>query len=171
MIQPGWSAAAAPEVSAPVESTAPATSQAPVVPTIGDVALAEGNTLWGEVVGTDGKAIDGAMVRIAQSGRSASTVSTSEDGLFAVPNMRPGVYEIGTGTTNGVYRIWSPGTAPPAAVPSVRMVAEQDIVRAQREFGSWLKENKFIIGGIMAAAIAIPIAVHNNRLDRGTTSP
>lgn len=162
-----------PPAQTPSTSFAPTTAEnpTPVVPTIGDISLAEGQTLWGEVIQSDGTPIEGASVRIAQSGRATATVTTSQNGLFAVPGVRPGVYEIATGTTSGVFRVWSAGTAPPVASTSVRLVADAGVVRAQREFGSLIKNNKLVFGGIIAAAIAIPVAVHNSRLDRTTTSP
>jgi hypothetical protein len=70
-----------------------------------DFELSVGGTLAGKVVGTDGQTpVEGATVTTlsadqaafdpSPAGLSYRTATTDEDGAFALPNLRPGPYEI-----------------------------------------------------------------------------
>jgi protocatechuate 3,4-dioxygenase beta subunit len=70
-----------------------------------DFELSAGGTLVGKVVGTDGQTpVEGASVATlsadqaafdpSPTGLSYRTATTDEDGAFALPNLRPGQYEI-----------------------------------------------------------------------------
>jgi hypothetical protein len=70
-----------------------------------DFELPVGGTVVGKVVGTDGQTpVEGASVAIlsadqaafdpSPTGLSYRTATTDEDGAFALPNLRPGPYEI-----------------------------------------------------------------------------
>jgi hypothetical protein len=61
-------------------------------------------------------------------------------------------------------RCWAAGTAPPAAQGEVLLVPIGLVERGQRPIGEILA-NPILIGLIIAAAIALPIAVHNSKDD------
>jgi hypothetical protein len=75
-----------------------------------------------------------------------------------------GVYELQTLASSDVCRVWAPRTAPPSAQDGVLLVTDDELARGQRGcFGeggalSWLS-NPWVLGGIVVAAIAIPLGV------------
>ncbi len=96
-----------------------------------DVALHEGGVLLGQVVDAQGAAKVAVPVSVVLTGKEIARVKTDAAGKFAVPNLRGGVYEINSAGHRGVYRLWSPQTAPPAAGKGLMLVSESDLVRGQ----------------------------------------
>ena len=131
-----------------------------------DVALAAGGVLHGQVLDPQGQPQGKLAVRLVQKNEIVATATTDAQGKFAVADLRGGVYEVHAGASAGVYRLWAANTAPPVAQSSALLVDGQTAVRGQGGFG-WLR-NPWVIGGIVAAAIAIPIAVSNH--DSGSGS-
>ncbi len=79
-------------------------------------------------------------------------------------NLSGGVCEFQTETNRDVYRLWAPRTAPPAAQQRVLLVSDSKVVLGQNCGGNalgWLA-NPWVLGGLVAAAIAIPLAVANS---------
>ena len=120
-----------------------------------DIALRDGGVLQGQVVGPQGSGLAGVPVSIKADGRDVVATSTTSDGSFAVQGLRGGVYQLAAGSTNGVYRFWSAGTAPP--------VAQQDAivhVQGPNTGGSTpFILSPWVIGLGIAAAIAVPVAL------------
>jgi hypothetical protein len=73
-----------------------------------------------------------------------------------------------------VYRAWAPRTAPPSANRAILAVAREDSVRGQYAppiaaapagpgpFGktmNWISDHPLITAGIVATAIAVPVAI------------
>lgn len=117
-------------------AAAPKAADKPVVKAVAakspiDVALAKGGMFQGHLYDDKGKAIEGAPVVIRQAGRVVAETTTQEDGLFELKNLRGGTYEVKAGKVDGVCRLWSPNTAPPAAVSEVTVVSGTNIVRGQ----------------------------------------
>jgi hypothetical protein len=154
-------------------------------PFIADVALAEGGVLSGQVLSAEGAAMPQAPVAILSAGREVVRVASADDGTFAVSGLKGGVYEVATPGQHGVYRLWSPQTAPPTAGNGVMLVSQSEIVRGQYGFApppppggdtpmasapapgpgpfgkamGWMGQHPFITAGVVATAIAVPIAV------------
>lgn len=124
-----------------------------------DVALRDGGVLVGQLFNSEGAPQGGAKVTIAQRGQPIVNTITDENGLYAVQGLRGGVYQVVAGKTVGAYRVWTPGTAPPSASNGALLVAGQGTVRGQ--LGSFLTQ-PWVLAGIIATAIAVPIAVSNN---------
>jgi hypothetical protein len=95
-----------------------------------DVALGEGGVLVGQVVDAQGAAIRGLPVSIRSGGREVLQATTDANGHFAAPGLKGGVYEVAAAEHHGLYRLWAPKTAPPAANRGI-MAVIGDAVRAQ----------------------------------------
>ncbi len=137
-----------------------------------DVALhqgPQGNVLTGRVVDQQGHPQGNTSVILLAQGQSLRETTTDQQGSFAFANLRGGVYQVVAGETTGVYRAWTPGTAPPSAQPTALIIAGQDLVRGQLcgPFRQGCARMKFwlshpcVIAGIVAASVAIPVALHN----------
>ena len=65
-----------------------------------------------------------------------------------------------SGEGHGIYRFWSPGTAPPAAQKGAIVYTQNG-----NGGGGGLKmflSNPIVIAGIVATAIAVPVALNNS---------
>lgn len=142
-----------------------------------DVALAEGGVLSGQVVDAQGAVVVGAPVSIVAGGREVARATTNRNGVFTAPGLKGGVYEVAAAGHHGVYRAWAPRTAPPSANRAILAVAAQDTVRAQyappaippagqpSPFGkamNWISDHPIITAGIVATAIAVPLALSDD---------
>lgn len=124
-----------------------------------DVALRDSGTLVGQVFTAEGAPLGGAKVIIAQNGKPLVRTLTDENGLYAVRGLQGGMYQVAVGKTVGSYRVWTMGTAPPSATQGALLVEGQGTVRGQ--LGSFLTQ-PWVLAGLIATAIAVPIAVSNN---------
>lgn len=129
---------------------------------IRDIALQAGGALEGQFVDAQGQPAVGDVVQVkhVQTG-TATTVRTDAHGRFRLTNLRGGLYQVTAGTSTMVCRLWREGTSPPVA-SQLLLVKGDRIERGQRPFCDALT-NPLVIGLVIAAAIAIPIAVHNSR--------
>ncbi|MBN1908379.1 MAG: carboxypeptidase regulatory-like domain-containing protein [Pirellulales bacterium] len=129
-----------------------------------DVALMDGGVLLGQVVNTQGTAVAKTSVVLRDGERPVAMPQTGEDGYFAVKGLRPGVYHVAVGQGQGTYRVWAPGTAPPNAHRGALIVTGDEIARGQFGGGglSALLANPWVLAGIVATAVAVPVAIHNS---------
>lgn len=132
-------------------------------PAVVDVALRDGGLLVGQVVNDQGTPVASVPVSIRSQDRELALAKTGKEGYFAFKGLRGGVYQLVADRGHGVYRVWSPGTAPPAAQEGALLVNSDQVVRGQSGggFRSFIT-NPLVIAGIVAAAIAIPVAIHNS---------
>ena len=142
-----------------------------------DVALDKDGTLHGQVLNTQRSGVPGSPVTVRVQDHAVAAVMTGPDGRFSVPGLRGGVYELATVNGHGVYRLWSPGTAPPIAQPSAIVYTEGRAVdsnvvvytQAATADGSGglaagpILTNPIFISGLVAAGIATPVALSNRR--------
>ena len=130
-----------------------------------DVALRDGGVLVGQLVDGQGAPLPAAMISIQSQGRPVAEAKTNDQGEFAVNGLKGGVYEIAAPGHQGAYRVWAPRTAPPAASNGVLLVSDADVVRGANPFsavGGWMVKHPLMTAGIVAAAIAIPIALDDD---------
>jgi len=134
--------------------------------TIPDIALAPGGLLVGQVLNESMKPVRGAKIAIQTDGHTAAATETDADGVFAVAGLRGGVHQVVTEKSIENCRLWADGTAPPRADSHLRFIPGQaTVVRGQ--WGppqhSWKKwaTNPWVIGGVVATAIAVPVVLHN----------
>ena len=78
--------------------------------------------------------------------------------------MNAGLCRIEYGGSVLACRCWSPRTAPPAATNELLLITGDPVERGQRCIGD-LFSGPVLIGLIIAAAVVIPIAVHNSQKD------
>jgi hypothetical protein len=131
-----------------------------------DVALRPGGFLLGQAVDAQGAPVAGKPVSIRQQGNEVVATTTDPAGYFLVKGLRGGTYEIAVGESQGVFRLWAAGTAPPSAEEGALVVAGAAPVRGQGgPIGYWLSKPWVIAGGV-AAAVAVPVAIHNHRVAR-----
>ncbi len=124
--------------------------------------------LIGQVVDPQGAPVAETPVSLHQNGKEVAKGVTTAGGLFAFSGLKQGVYQVASGNTVNAYRVWTVQTAPPAAQQAAMVVVGDGLVRGQRPLGSLLT-GPLVIGGAIAAAIAIPIAVANSH--HGSSSP
>lgn len=139
----------------------PAGSTQAVQATATDVAL-HGDMLAGQLVNAQGAPLAGAKVTVSQGNWAVAEATTNAEGIFAVHKLKGGVYTVDAAGTQGIYRVWTANTAPPAAKPAILMV-HGDAARGQF-VGGLLGPlgNPWVLGAIVAGAIAIPIALDDD---------
>lgn len=133
----------------------------PATSAVRDVALRDGGNLTGQVLDASGTPVAGTAVAVIDRGRAVAATQTGADGRFAMAGVRAGVYEVATSNGVTVCRLWAPRTAPPAAQGDALVVHGDTVVRGR--LGSdrggviGFLSNPWVLGGIVAAAIAIPL--------------
>lgn len=134
---------------------------------IQDVALQDHGVFTGTVLDKDGAARAAVPVAVSRQGQVVARTETNAAGQFTVQGLTGGVYEVQTPVGAGVYRLWAPRTAPPAAQTMAMVTPDQSVVRAQMGLQnggsalSWLA-NPWVLAGVVAAAIAIPLALDDD---------
>jgi hypothetical protein len=127
-----------------------------------DVALRSGGLLVGQVVTREGAAKAGTVVSVRQGEHEVVRTTTDENGVFAAQGLRGGNYQIMTNDGASECRLWAPETAPPAARSAALVVSGNDVVRGQygpvQGWVGWMKAHPYITAGVVAAAIAVPLA-------------
>jgi hypothetical protein len=124
-----------------------------------DVSLGSSRQLRGQLVNSEGQPLAGQIVVAARGEERPMQTTTDVTGRFAFAGLSAGVYRVQTVDSFAVCRCWANNTAPPAAVEQVLLVAGDDTVRAQNSMGELLT-GPVLLGLILAAAIAIPIALY-----------
>lgn len=140
-----------------VMAATPVSTQQPMVH---DIALGEHGSLLGQVVDSQGIPQANADVSVWQNENRVATAKADEKGNFQVTGLRSGVHQVAAGEGVSVYRFWAPNTAPPSASNQAMVVNDQNVVRGNGVV-SFLT-NPWVLAGIVAAAIAIPIALNND---------
>jgi hypothetical protein len=130
-----------------------------------DVALRPGGMLVGQVVDQQGVAKANAPVSVQYGNHEVVRTTTDAHGVFAAKGLRGGQYQLVTQDGMTVCRLWAPETAPPVAEPAALVVSGGDAVRGQWGGGpmhNWVggvQSHPDITAGVIAAAIAIPLAL------------
>ena len=131
---------------------------------LGDVRLDAEGTLRGKMVDGQGQPLAGRPLRLVRSGQLVSEATTGKDGEFAFSDLRGGVYQVYVAKTVVTCRVWTCAVAPPVARQQLLLVDAPELVRGQQPIGA-IFTNPLFLGLLVAAAIAIPIAVHNSQDD------
>lgn len=140
-----------------------------------DVALAPGGVLVGQVVDQQGAVRAGSTVSVRQGTQEIVRTQTDKNGVFAAQGMRGGQYLIVSDDGQSLCRLWAPNTAPPAASEAVVVVTGQEVVRGQYgAYGggwlNWVRSHPYITAGIVAAAVATPLAIAAGNNGNGPNS-
>lgn len=133
-----------------------------------DLSLGAGGLLRGRVMDASGVAVPNARVTISKMNQELAVTTSGLDGAFAFQGVGGGVYHVvvagqdGT-TSHGVYRAWSPGTAPPSSIASALLVQQQNIERGQwcPAPGSFVTR-PWVAAALITTAGVLPIAINNS---------
>jgi hypothetical protein len=135
-----------------------------IQPVASDVELLPGGTLVGQVIDSAGQPLVGQTILVQQLGREPTLAHSDRQGRFRMSGLTAGLCQFEYGDNAVVCRCWSPNTAPPAAAKELLLTPGDLVERGQRPIGDLLT-GPVLIGLIIAAAIAIPIAIHNSQKD------
>ena len=147
------------EAAQPIFGTKPGTL------VIRDVELDADGSLRGVVLDAQGIAIRGIGVVAWRSGREIVRTLSDGQGRFLLQSLGSGACQVMAGSHVGHFRAWAAGTAPPKTRQSALMVIGPGQVRGQMPIEEFFSSNAAIITGIIAGAIAVPVAYHNVRRD------
>jgi hypothetical protein len=128
-------------------------------PAVVDIAMADGGVLHGQLIDLRGGNAVGLPVSVKAQNKEIVRTTTVKDGRFTVQGLRGGVYQVAAGQGQGVYRLWTAKAAPPSAQKNA-------IVFTQGLFGGgpkMLLANPIVVAGVVATAIAVPVAVVNSQ--------
>ena len=131
----------------------------PAAPAVIDVAMSDGGVLHGQVVDLQGGNSIGVPVSVRSQDKEIIRTTTAKDGRFTVQGLRGGVYQVSAGEGQGAYRLWTAKAAPPSAQKNA-------IVYTQGIFGGgpkMLLANPIVVTGLVATAIAVPVAIVNSK--------
>ncbi len=132
---------------------------------INDIALGAGGQLSGMVLSRHGKPTDAFPVTVTQKGRAVGTLSPDKSGRFQISGIHGGLFQVSAGRNAYMCRGWVAGTAPPIVRDQLLIVPEGIVENGQRPFSDLFFADPVMVGLIVAAAIAIPIAVTKSRRD------
>jgi hypothetical protein len=124
---------------------------------IPDVSLGAGGVFSGRVVDHTGTPLEGAEVVIKQGKTEIARTVTDKKGVFTARNMKGGVYQVSSGNTDGVFRLWTEKTAPPVAKGQALLVMGENGARGQ--FGAIDPTIVLLTAGVIAAVVLSAIAV------------
>jgi hypothetical protein len=139
-------------------------------PVVTDIQLRQGGVLLGQVVTPENVGIPGKSVSLRSGQQKIAVGKTDKNGYFAFSGLRRGVYQVAAAKGYGMYRVWDQRSAPPAAQPGALIVAGHETVRGQYGMQTFrnLLSNPLVIAGIVATAIAVPVAIHNAKRSEGS---
>jgi hypothetical protein len=149
-----------------------------------DVALSADGRLTGQAMSLQGQPLAGQSIVIS-NGRTVASTTTNSKGEFQFAGVRGGAYSVYTGEQTQTCRVWTAAAAPPSATRGLMIVQGDEAVLGQNRGAVYcgtpvhcgtpvggpmtgMREalrNPLVIGGIVAAAIAIPVAIHNSNDD------
>jgi hypothetical protein len=136
---------------------------------IADVALGQGNVLWGQVLDSDGKPQAGIAVSVCLPDRQLSSTRADGAGRFSFLEVPSGVYILRAGAASCTCRLWAPETAPPGAKSGILLVADATPVRSQNGPVAYWLSNPWVLAGVVAGAVAIPVLINNHRSHRSAS--
>jgi hypothetical protein len=144
-----------------------------------DVALGDQGLLVGQLVDAQGRQLSGAEIRLNNSVQTWTT-STDATGDFRIEGLAGSTYQAQVAGQRQIVRAWAPGTAPPQATRGLLLVHDDSVILGQHcaspicnriACAKYPLSNPFILGGIVAAAVAIPVAIHNHDRDDEPATP
>ena len=122
-----------------------------------DLQLTATGMMSGRVCDHSGKVIEGAKVVLKQGNKEIAQTVTDSEGGYSFKNVKGGVYQVTSGNTEGVFRVWSEKSAPPSAKASALLVMGENGARGQ--FGAVDPTLVLLTGGVIAAVVLSAIAV------------
>jgi len=130
-----------------------------------DVRLDQRGAVCGRLLDVAGRPLADRPVILQHTEGASRAAQSDAGGGFVLQHVSAGVHRLTAGDQTLNCRVWTHAAAPPSATDQLTLVAEHSIVRGQQPFSA-IFTNPLFIGLVIAAAIAIPIAVHNSQNDR-----
>lgn len=130
---------------------------------IKDVELDAKGSLHGIVTDEQGRPLTRASVKVIHQNGAASETHSDASGRFEIQALKGGLYQLTADRHTEIIRLWSAETGPPASLRSIAVSQGALTVRGQHHVGDVFRSDGFIVAAIIAAAIAIPVVVHNSR--------
>lgn len=132
-----------------------------------DVRLDRQGRLLGLIVDGQGKPQSDVSVSLTPVGTSEPhrELHCDENGQFAFTAVKAGTYRLQTTEGVCVCRLWTHPAAPPKAPSRLLIVNDSRIERGQRPIREMFSSDPILMATVVAAAIAIPVAVHKARDD------
>ncbi len=119
--------------------------------------------MMGQVVRSDGTPLPNVPVSVRNANQELAIGTTNPGGYFAFSGLQTGTYQLATTGGAATYQAWSADMAPPAAQPGALLIVAGDTVRGQGNgVLRGLLANPIIVAGVVATAVAVPIAVCNS---------
>jgi hypothetical protein len=134
-----------------------------------DVALDAKQRLHGQVVTPDGIPVADISLALRQRGELIGESEADSNGRFQFAMSRGGVYELVVGDQPAQLRLWTAQAAPPGCARQL-VVVHGDVLRGQSGRFPYTQVNPWLVAGVVAVAVAIPVVLANNRSDRGDGS-
>ena len=153
-----------PPLTARAESLTGAGEPLPVV----DVVLDSNHRLNGQLVDGSGAPTQGQLLCL-KNGQSMGKLATGTDGRFAIRLSQGGMYQLATADRVTVVRVWTQRAAPPNSQQQLVLV-QGNVLRGQQGGIPYRSISPWVIGGVVAAAIGVPIILANHRQDRSDGS-
>jgi len=94
-------------------------------------------------------------VNISQNGKPVAKTVSSAKGEFKATGLKTGIYQVSSGRSAQLVRVWPQEVAPPSAVAQTTIV-QGPVVRGQDEF-DYLETDEIIIGVVAVTALGIGI--------------
>jgi hypothetical protein len=149
---PAWSAA-----MARPQSTTPVT----------DVALSPDGRLYGQVINGQGVPLASLQVAILDQVLAEVLTQSDDQGRFAFAVGRGGMYTIRAGGACAVCRVWTAGSAPPAAQGWLSLRVSETVIRGQSSPAyQWISEHPWLFYTGVAAAITVPLVIATSQRDK-----
>jgi hypothetical protein len=146
------------------------------IPDVQDIVLLEDNVMLGQAVDDQGSPAANARLSVLREGRAVVHSQTARDGSFAVSGLSTGVYQVTSSGAVTTIRLWKPQVAPPTArseavilspaATAPATAAATGPARRTRWLG--VLSNPWVVGGLAAGAIAIPLALDDDDSPRNT---
>ena len=155
-------------------------------PVVHDIALGNGGMFSGQLVDAQSVAKAGEKVMLLYESRPLITVATDERGNFRFPGLRGGMYQLVAAGSVENYRLWTPGTAPKGVPSRALVVCGDPIIRGAQpgyRYGyqqglvpslppaRFLLGNPWVVMGITATAVGVPVGIAAAEEDRPPASP
>jgi hypothetical protein len=153
-----------PQLSLQAASPAATPSSTTGIPV--DVGLDTNGRLTGQVLDGQGRPLANEPVAIQSiNGPMKLQTTTDAQGRFLVDSISAGTFQILSRNGCTICRCWTSKAAPPSAQKEVLVVSGNPVERGQKPISEFFYSTPVLFGLIVAAAIAIPIAIHNSKDD------
>lgn len=166
---PAWLAVAAWLMPAMQATADEPTLRPETQPIIHDLQTDFQGTMHGRLIDLEGRPVIEETLELIREGETIARAVSDSNGRFRFASVSTGVYQIQWKSSVVVCRVWAATVAPPVAKDKLVLLDAPPLVRGQRPARE-IFHNPLFIGLFVAAAIAIPVAVHQSRKDQPPSS-